>query len=191
MNLRSILVFLLGVAAACRSVELPTERAYALAAPAPAAGKAVVGTLRVDELQIGGGVDRDRPMVRRGVGVELRDTDRWLGPLDRLVTDAFVQGLQRSGVAGLVKGPYDGGVEDLWLHGRITEFAAIARGDALVAVVGCELWLECGGERRWSAAVLAEETVAGDGAAAIVEALSRALGTAVADCARRIRAEQP
>lgn len=187
MRTRIAAVSVLLAAAGCSAVKLPPERTFALRAPSPPAGAAAAPTLRVDELLVASGVDRDRPMVRRGVVVEMRDGDRWSCPLDRLLTDAFVLGLQRAGVAGLVKGPYDAGGEDLVLRGRFTEFAAVEGDGSLSAEVAGEIWLEAAGVRRWTAALAASEPIADRDTAAIVDALSRALDAMIAATADRVR----
>jgi uncharacterized lipoprotein YmbA len=100
----------LAVLAACASVEVPVERLYRLDLPASASpdpGRA--GVLRVQDLQLATALDGDRLLVQRGVRLEPRALDRWIAPLDRLVTDALVLGLSRARVCDLVKGGVDPG----------------------------------------------------------------------------------
>lgn len=136
--------------AACGSVDVPRERFFRLdppsvASPAPTRG----GVLRVQDLQAGTALDADCLLVQHGVRLEPRPLERWIAPLDRLVTDALVLGLSRARVCDLVKGGADPGSETWTLRGRIVEFAefvddrgAAKAGDGREARVTLELWLE-------------------------------------------------
>ena len=84
--------------AGCGAVELPEERFYRLECPRPqAAPEAFAGTLRVDRLTVAPHLRGDRLMVSEGaVLVRPYRFHRWAGPLESLVEDALVTGLQRS-----------------------------------------------------------------------------------------------
>ncbi|MCR9247078.1 MAG: ABC-type transport auxiliary lipoprotein family protein [bacterium] len=205
-----------GVGGGCSSVELPAERFFVLAVAGspdshPSAGEPVVDTLRVLDLVPASTVDRDHPVWRRGHEVQRPVHDRWLAPLDRLVTDGLRQGLARHGVAGLVKGAIDAGGDDWQLHGRILEFAVAdvaiengsfpgsGRGSGVVATgpvatIRMELWLTAGGERRFRHEFGETEPLdaaADDPVAAAVTAFGRAFDRLIEQVAWRLRALPP
>ncbi len=166
--------------AACGSVEVPHERFYRLELPAPApADPLAAGILRVMDLQLGTALDSDCLLVADGVRLEPRPLDRWVAPLDRLVTDALVLGLSRTRVVALVKGGFDPGTETWSLHGRIVEFAESGRGAERRARVALELWLEQRGDVVFHDEFAVAEPVGGEGAAAVVAAFSRGVQTIV------------
>ena len=131
------------VVVACGSVELPRERYFRLDPPpiAPADPQRA-GVLRVMDMQLGTAIDRDCLLVARGMELEPRPLDRWVAPLDRLVTDALVLSLSRTRSVSLVKGGADPGGETWTLHGRIVDFAEVQADGERTARVGLELWLE-------------------------------------------------
>jgi len=142
---RMCFVLVLGLLAACSSVELPVERYYRLqpsSAGTPDPMRA--GILRVHDLQLGTALDSDRLLFQSGVTLEPRPLARWVAPLDRLVTDAMVLGLSRARVCDLVKGSADSGVETWSLHGRIIDFVEAACDEGTTANVALELWLQHG-----------------------------------------------
>lgn len=128
--------------AACGSVSVPAERFYRLELPPAAPPDAPrTGVLRVHDLQLGTALSGDCLLVADGTRLEPRPLDRWIAPLDRLVTDALVLGLSRTRRFTLVKGGGDPGGEALSLHGRIVDFAEERAGDRREAVVALELWV--------------------------------------------------
>jgi ABC-type uncharacterized transport system auxiliary subunit len=130
---------------ACAGVTVPEERLYRLPLPTRAdRADGGVGVLRVFDLQAATAIDGDRLVVARGARLQPRPTERWVAPLDRLVTDALVSGLARSGVCALVKAGADPGPETWCLHGRILEFAEVHAGAGPEAHVVIELWLAQG-----------------------------------------------
>jgi uncharacterized lipoprotein YmbA len=175
--------------AACGSVEVPRERLYRLELPSarrPDPGRA--GVLRVQDLQLGTALDGDRLLVQRGVQVEPRPLDRWIAPLDRLVTDALVLGLSRARVCDLVKGAADAGTENWTLHGRIVEFGE-ARGVAgAEARVTIELWLEERGTLVFHDEFAVVEVLSGQGPEAAVAGLSTGLLRVVDGVVERMQA---
>ena len=166
---------LMALLAACGSVEVPRERFFRLDLPAarrPDPGRA--GVLRVQDLQLGPALDGDCLLVQRGVEVLPRPLDRWIAPLDRMVTDALVLGLSRARVCDLVKTAGDAGGEDWTLHGRIVEFGE-ARGETAEARVTLELWLEQRGALVFHDEFRVTEPLQGHGPEAAVAGLSTGL----------------
>lgn len=174
MILRSLVLLVALAMAACGSVELPRERFYRLELPAPAvADPQRAGVLRVLDLQLGTALDSDCLLVVDGVHLEPRPLDRWVAPLDRLVTDALVLGLSRSRAVALVKGSADPGGETWSLHGRIVEFAEVIDGSQRHAKVALELWLEQRDQVLFHDEFVVTETIEGPSTSAAVSALSR------------------
>lgn len=162
--------------AACGSVEVPRERFFRLDVPAakrPDPGRA--GVLRVQDLQLGTALDSDCLLVQRGVQLELRPLERWIAPLDRLVTDALVLGLSRARVCDLVKGAADAGGENWTLHGRIVEFGEARTDGGAEARVTIELWLEQRGVLQFHDEFRIVEPIVGSGPEAAVAGLSAGL----------------
>jgi uncharacterized lipoprotein YmbA len=158
----------------CSSVEVPSERFFRIDPPAAAVREQPgAGILRVYDLQLGRAIDGDRLMVADGVRLQPRPLDRWVAPLDRLVTDALVLGLSRSGACALVKGAVDPGPETWSLHGRIVEFAEVRGTAGPEARVVLELWLEAAGQLLFQGEFAAAEPLREPGADAAVAALSR------------------
>ncbi len=173
--------------AACGSVAVPRERYYRLAPPDPAsADPQRAGVLRVMDLQLGTALDRDCLLVADGVRLEPQPLERWVAPLDRLVTDALVLSLSRSGTVALVKGGADPGRETWSLHGRIIDFAEVASGGERRARVGLELWLEARDAVLLHDEFVAELPIEGPGSAGAVVALSQGVQQVVADLVRRM-----
>lgn len=174
--------------AACGSVEVPRERFFRLALPEVAAvDPQKAGVLRVADLQLGTALDSDCLLVATGVQLEPRPLERWVAPLDRLVTDALVLGLSRAQVCDLVKGAADPGDETWSLRGRIVEFAEVHDGDGERAHVTIELWLEGDGRLLFRQEFAATERLQGTGAEAAVAALSRGLQQVVGGVVARMR----
>ncbi len=175
----SCAVLLLSLAA-CGSVDVPRERFYRLDLPAPApADPQRAGVLRVQDLQLGTAIDSDCLLIADGVRLEPRPLDRWVAPLDRLVTDALVLGLSRSGVVELVKGSADPGSETWSLHGRIVDFAEANAGSQRQARVALELWLEQRDQVLFRDEFVVVEQVEGSATAAAVTAFSKGVQTIV------------
>jgi uncharacterized lipoprotein YmbA len=173
---------------ACSSVEAPRERLFRLDLPAAASpdpGRA--GILRVQGLQLVTALDGDCLLVQRGVRLEPRSLERWIAPLDRLVTDALVIGMSRARVCALVKGAADPGTEDWTLHGRIVEFAEAARDGGSEACVTLELWLEDHGQLVFHDEFTAVEPIDGSGPEAAVAGLSSGLQRIVDEVVRHMQ----
>jgi len=189
-RLRAIVLFGALCMTSCSSVVVPSERFFRLELPEPATGTGPgAGILRVFDLQLGRALDGDCLMVADGVRLQPRPLDRWIAPLDRLVTDAFVLGLSRAGVCALVKGAVDPGPETWSLHGRIVEFAEVRGAAGPEARIALELWLEAGGQMLLRGEFEASEPLPGSGADAAVAALSRGLYDIVGDVVQRMQAD--
>ena len=172
----------------CSSVAVPSERYFRLDPPAAAEGKEPgAGILRVFDLQLGRALDGDCLMVADGVRLQPRPLDRWIAPLDRLVTDALVLGLSRSGACVLVKGAVDPGAENWSLHGRIVEFAEVRGPNGPEARVVLELWLEAAGQLLFQGEFAAAEPLREPSADAAVAALSRSLHGIVGSVVQRMQ----
>ena len=186
-----VLSLLSACALGCRSVEVPRERYYRL--EPPAAGPADPGrggVLRVLDLQLGTALDSDCLLVAEGVRLEPRPLDRWVAPLDRLVTDALVLGLSRSRTCALVKGGADPGPETWSLHGRIVDFAEVRTAAGGEARVALELWLEDErGQVLFHDEFVACEPLAEAGPDAAVAALSHGLQGVVGRVVQRMQAD--
>ena len=186
----SALVSFVAVAAACSSVEVPRERYFRLDPPrvaeaAPTRG----GVLRVQDLQSATALEGDCLLVQRGVQLEPRPLERWIAPLDRLVTDALVLGLSRARVCNLVKSGADPGAETWTLHGRIVEFAEFSGGasdDRAEARVTLELWLEERDRLVFHDEFTAVEPLGDAGPEAAVRGLSAGLQRIVHDVVERM-----
>lgn len=179
-----------GLLAACGSVAVPRERYYRLAPPAPTtADPQRAGVLRVMDLQLGTALDRDCLLVADGVRLEPQPLDRWVAPLDRLVTDALVLSLSRSGTVALVKGGADPGRETWSLHGRIVDFAEVHTDGVRSARVALELWLESRDTVLLHDEFVAELPIAAPGSAGAVQALSLGVQQVVAGLVQRLHGE--
>lgn len=182
-----------GIAAlvGCRSVEVPHERYFRLDLPVAGAGDPQrAGVLRVLDLQLGTALDSDCLLVADGVRLEPRPLERWVAPLDRLITDALVLGLSRARVCALVKGGADPGLENWSLHGRIVEFAEVRNEASSEARIALELWLEDrDGTVMFHDEFLASEKLSQPGPEAAVAALSRGLQGIVGGVVQRMQAD--
>lgn len=129
--------------AACSAVELPRTQFYRLSVPVPAGGELPrAGVLRVLDLQLANNLAGDCLLVADGpVKVQTSELNRWVAPLDRLVTDAVVQELTRTRIFARVLGNSDAGSEQLTLGGRILDFHEQRGQTATTARVVLELWL--------------------------------------------------
>lgn len=129
--------------AACSAVELPRTQFYRLDVPVPAGGALpAAGVLRVLDLQLANNLAGDCLLVADGpFRVQTAELDRWVAPLDRLVTDAVVQELTRTRMFARVLTSSDAGSEQLTLGGRILDFHEQRGEGAPRARVGLELWL--------------------------------------------------
>ena len=174
----------------CSSVEVPRESWWRL--DIPVAGLSTNSrdacVLRVQDLQLGNAMSGDFLIIAHGPSkLEARELDRWVAPLDRLATDAFIVGLSRSGAFSLVKGAGDGGGEDLTLHGRITDFAEHRSDDgSRAAVAAFSLWVEGRDGVRFADEFRGVAPIEGQGAAASVKALSLALQQVIDQVRARI-----
>lgn len=174
----------------CTSVDVPRERFFRLDPPATAAPDPErAGILRVQDLQLATALDGDCLLVQRGVRLEPRPLERWMAPLDRLVTDALVLGLSRARVCALVKGGADPGTENWSLHGRIVEFAEARGEQGAQARVTLELWLEERGQLIFHDEFSAVEPLAGDGPEVAVIGLSCGLQRVVQAVVERMHAQ--
>lgn len=190
MNRRGVtaLALLAGVLCGCGSAPLPQETFWRLSLPVAARGDGATGAvLRVHDLQLGNALQGDCLVVADGpTRLLLREHDRWIAPLDRLVTDAVVLGLSRTRLFTLVKTAGDAGAADAELRGRILEFAEIVAGDRRTARAAVEFWLEQGGEIALRDELAAEVEIDEIGAAGGVAALSQALAQIVETLAARL-----
>lgn len=188
-----VLVGVAALAASCSSVAVPRERYFRLdpphaSQPAPTRG----GVLRVQDLQPATSLEGDCLLVQRGVQLEPRPLERWIAPLDRLVTDALVLGLSRARVCDLVKSGADPGNETWTLRGRIVEFAEFAAGpdaNEAEAHVTLELWLEDRDRLVFHDEFTAVEKLAGTGPEATVRGLSAGLQRIVNGVVERMDAQ--
>jgi uncharacterized lipoprotein YmbA len=181
---------LLGLASGCGSVDVPRESFWRLELPAPAGGELPrAGCLRVADLQLGNALDGDCLLVADGpVSLEPIEMQRWVAPLDRLVTDAVVLGLSRTRMFTLVLGAGDPGREDHTLFGRIVDFAEHRRPGGDVALVVLEFWLGRSDAILFQEEFRAEVPLAGSGPEAMVSALSRGLQQVLDALVGRMRA---
>ena len=179
------------VLAACGSVQLPREHYWRLELPTAApSGMQASQVLRVQDLQLGNALSGDCLVVADGPShLEARDLDRWIAPLDRLVTDAVVQGLSRTGTWTLVKGAADGGGEDCVLNGRILDFCEFrATADApRIARAAFSFWAESSGRVLFAEELRAEVAIAEAGPEGAVKALSAALQEITAELDAKLR----
>ncbi len=184
------LTLLLSILCACSSVELPREHFWRLDLPASAGGELPRGgVLRVDDLQLGNALSGDCLVRATGpMHIEQRDLQRWVAPLDRLITDAVVLGLSRSRVFTLVKGAGDPGVEDHVLHGRVVEFAEQAHADGSVAQASIQFWIEDKAGIVFADEIATTVPLTGQGAEAAVRGLSQALQQVLDELVGRMRA---
>lgn len=180
----------LAVLAGCSSVELPREHYWRLRLPEPAGGERPAGgVLRIAELQLGNALSGDCLLFADGpVHLEPRELQRWVAPLDRLITDAVLLGLSRTRMFDLVKSAADPGGEAHTLHGRIVDFAEHRQDTGAVARAVFDFWLERGGEVLFQDEFRAEVPLAGPGAEAAVTALSQALQQVLDELVGRMRA---
>lgn len=174
----------------CSSVEVPRESWWRLDIPVAglSANSRDACVLRVQDLQLGNAMSGDFLIIAHGPSkLEARELDRWVAPLDRLATDAFIVGLSRSGAFSLVKGAGDGGGEDLTLHGRITDFAEHRNDDgSRAAVAAFSLWVEGRDGVRFADEFRGVAPIEGQGASASVKALSLALQQVIDQVRARI-----
>ena len=174
----------------CSSVEVPRESWWRLDIPVAglSANSRDACVLRVQDLQLGNAMSGDFLIIAHGPSkLEARELDRWVAPLDRLATDAFIVGLSRSGAFSLVKGAGDGGGEDLTLHGRITDFAEHRSDDgSRAAVASFSLWVEGRDGVRFADEFRGVAPIEGQGAAASVKSLSLALQQVIDQVRARI-----
>ena len=173
---RSNVLLLAAMLAACSSVEVPREQFYRLDLPKAAEpDPSRAGVLRVHDLQLGTALASDCLLVHDGVHVVPRPLQRWIAPLDRLVTDALVLGLSRARVCDLVKGGADAGDENWSLHGRIVEFAEARGAQGPEARVTLELWLLAHDHLVFHEEFAVSEPLEGAGPDAAVAGLSHGL----------------
>lgn len=189
--MKTSLVSLALLLAACGSVQLPREHYWRLELPTAApSGMQANSILRVQDLQLGNSLSGDCLVVADGPShLEARELDRWIAPLDRLVTDAVVQGLSRTGTWSLVKGGADGGTEDCVLNGRILDFCEFrATADApRTARAAFSFWAESSGRVLFAEELRAEVTIEEPGPKGTVTALSSALQQVVVQLDAKLR----
>jgi ABC-type uncharacterized transport system auxiliary subunit len=191
MMQRNAMLLCAGLAlSSCSSVEVPRESWWRLDIPVAglSANSRDACVLRVQDLQLGNAMSGDFLIIAHGPSkLEARELDRWVAPLDRLATDAFIVGLSRSGAFSLVKGAGDGGGEDLTLHGRITDFAEHRNDDgSRAAVAAFSLWVEGRDDVRFADEFRGVAPIEGQGAGASVKALSLALQQVIDQVRARI-----
>jgi ABC-type uncharacterized transport system auxiliary subunit len=191
MMQRNAMLLCAGLAlSSCSSVEVPRESWWRLDIPVAglSANSRDACVLRVQDLQLGNAMSGDFLIIAHGPSkLEARELDRWVAPLDRLATDAFIVGLSRSGAFSLVKGAGDGGGEDLTLHGRITDFAEHRNDDgSRAAVAAFSLWVEGRDGVRFADEFRGVAPIEGQGASASVKALSLALQQVIDQVRARI-----
>lgn len=191
MMQRNAMLLCAGLAlSSCSSVEVPRESWWRLDIPVAglSANSRDACVLRVQDLQLGNAMSGDFLIIAHGPSkLEARELDRWVAPLDRLATDAFIVGLSRSGAFSLVKGAGDGGDEDLTLHGRITDFAEHRNDDgSRAAVAAFSLWVEGRDGVRFADEFRGVAPIEGQGAGASVKALSLALQQVIDQVRARI-----
>jgi len=191
VSLRWALAAALCIACGCRAVQVPREQFYRLELPSPAAGAGPrAAVLRVNDLQLGTSLSGDCLLVATGTRLMPRPLDRWIAPLDRLVTDALVLGLSRTRRFDVVKNAGDPGNEQLALHGRIVDFAETRTTEGVFARVALDLWLECSGKVVFHDEFTAVVPLSGapSDAEFAVAGLSQALSQVQAQLLRRIDA---
>jgi uncharacterized lipoprotein YmbA len=181
--------FWLWLTAACGSVTVPQEHFYRLDWPEPSGGQLPrLGVLRVLDLEAASHLQGDGPALAVGaVRLHRDELHRWVAPLDRMVTEALLQGLARTRMFALVKGAGDGGTEDLTLDGRILAFEQVVDGAGRRARVALEIWVERDGRRGLRSELRAEEACRDAGPEAAVRALSLALAQVVDQLAGELR----
>lgn len=177
--------------ASCGSVELPREQYWRLDLPATVASELPQkGVLRVADLQLGNSLSGDCLVVAAGPSkLETRDYDRWVAPLDRLVTDALVLGLGRTHLWALVKSASDGGTEDYTLNGRIVDFSeqVATATQPRMARAAFSFWVENREGLLFADEFRTEVAIHEAGPAGTVQALSQAVQQIVDEVAGRMR----
>jgi uncharacterized lipoprotein YmbA len=177
--------------AGCGAVEVPVERHYRLAPPAPARGvPAFDGALRVEPLRLAAPLACEHLLRADGpVRVEAYPLHRWAGPLDQMLTEHVVAFLRRSGACAEVKQELDPGDEAWTLAGTVHEFWHVQDRGRSVGRAAFHLELRAGAERQLClAADLAAEVHAADASpAAAVAALSAAASDVIAEFLARSR----
>ena len=176
--------------AACSSVQLPREHYWRLSLGQPPGGELPrAGVLRVADLQLGNSLSGDCLLYADGeMHLEPQQLQRWVAPLDRLITDAVVLGLSRSRMFRLVKSASDPGDQDYTLHGRILDFAE-HRGEAMpFARAEFAFWMEDAEGLVFQDELRAEVALIQLGPEGAVSALSQALQQVVDQLACRMRA---
>lgn len=188
--MKRLLAFGLSLLAGCSSAELPREHYWRLELPGPAGGELPRGgVLRVDDLQLGNALSGDCLVRADGpLHLEQLELQRWIAPLDRLITDAVVLGLSRTRMFTLVKRAGDPGQEEHTLHGRVTEFAEQIGGERPVARAAIQFWIEGENGIVLADEIGAEVPLAGSGPEAAVRALSQAVQQVLDELVGRMRA---
>lgn len=178
------------VLASCGSVELPREHFWRLDLPAPAGGELPrAGTLRVLDLQLGNALSGDCLVRADGpLHLEPLELQRWVAPLDRLITDATILGLTRTRMFAVVKGAGDGGGEDWTIGGRIVDFSEHTGEPVGTGYAHFVFWLDRAGEVLFAEEFHAEVPLARPGAEATVASLSHALQQVLDELVGKMRA---
>ncbi len=107
--------------ASCGGVQVPEDQLYRLAAPTPApVTQTIAGALRVERPQIAAELGGDALVVAEGpVRIAQYRFHRWAGPLDSLLGEALVVGLQRARAFQQVLSSADVGHADVSLATRL------------------------------------------------------------------------
>jgi len=173
----------------CGTVKLPRQNYWRLSLGAQAGGELPrAGTLRIADLQLANALSGDCLLYADGpVHLEPRDLQRWVAPLDRLITDAVVLGLSRSRMFRLVKSAADSGDQDYTLHGRILDFAEHRGVVSPVARAEFDFWMEGDGEPLFQEEFSVEVALSGSGPGDVVAALSEALQQVLDQLTGRMR----
>lgn len=178
--MRSVLLSCLVLLTGCGSVELPEQRSYRLDLPPPSGGELPRGgVLRVGEVALAADLGGDRLMLAEGpVAVRAYRHHRWAGPLERLVADAVVTGLERARCFRQVKSANARGGEDWLLTARVLEFHQAAHDGVWAGRATLDLQLVDGaGQLVFQRELSAATPMEGDDPEALVIALSRSVAT--------------
>ena len=173
------------VLCACGSVTIPEETFYRIELPRPElAAFTDLMILRVQNIQLGGALQGDRLMVAsEPFHLQPYDLHRWAGPLDQILLDAVLSGLERSRAFTQVKAPWEAGREDLLLNGRVLDFHAVTENGAPFGRVTLDLKItrSADGKALWQKELTRSDPAQSAAPSAIVAALSHAMGQVVGD----------
>ncbi len=161
----------------CGSVPAPELRFYRLDWPRPAGGELPrLGVLRVLDLRASAHLQGDALVLADGpVALHRSEGHRWAAPVERLVTEALIQGLGRSRMFAAVKDQGSAGGEDLLLDGRVLAFEPVRDDAGVRGRVALEVWIEQPGRAPLRREFQADVPCGDPTPAAAVTALSAAL----------------